>query len=197
MFGYFKLSGIFYYTLKCLIEEHVPHRNVWLRTFVNWYHILISLRYILAIFFMFTNKQSYIQYDIMLLIIVQYICIDKYILVCFFLLILFVICLTQILQQINRSENSKYLHELVVLSVEDFTTNNPTLLPFQMWPFRYYWQKKKHKDNKNTDLKPIQLKNSLKYFALLSRESRIKLLKLVSGCELLAGVTKVNFGLFL
>ena len=196
MFDYLKPKGVFYYTLKCQIEDHVTHRNVWLRTFVNWYYIPICLRYILSIFFMFTNKQSYMQYDITFLIIVQYVCIDKYILVCFFLLILFGICLTQMLPQINQSENSNYLHELVVLSVEDFTTNNPTLLPFQMWPFRYYWQKKKHKDNKNTDLKPIQLKNSFKHFALMSHESRIKLLKFLSACESLTGMLKAIFGLF-
>ena len=199
MFDYLKPKGVFYYTLKCQIEDHVTHRNVWLRTFVNWYHIPICLRYILSIFFMFTNKQSYMQYDITFLIIVQYVCIDKYILVCFFLLILFGICLTQMLPQINRSENRKYLHELVVLSVEDFTTNNPTLLPFEIWPFQLYWQKKKSKNNKNihsnTNFKPIQLKNNLKHFALLSRASRIKLLKFASGCELLTGVTKVTYGL--
>ena len=197
MFEYLKPSGIFYYTLKCLIEDSVPHRNVWLRRFVNWYHIPVCLRYILAIFFMFTNNQSYLQYDIMLLIIVQYICIDKYILVCFFLLDLFIISVAQMSRYINRSPNAKYLNELVVLNVEDFTTNNPTLFPFQMWPFRLYLQKRASKINKNPDFKQIQLKNSFKHFALMSSESRIKMLKFVSGCESFTGVSKFNFGLSL
>ena len=196
MFEYFKPKGIFYYTLKCQIEEHVPHRNVWLRRFVTFYHVSISLRYIHAIICMFTNKQNILEYDIMFLIIARYICIDKYILVCFFMLDLFIICINFMMRHINRSQNGKYMYELVVLNVEDFTANNPTLLPFQLWPLQFYWQKIKSKLNKNSDFKPIQLKNSFKHFALMSHESRIKLLKFLSACESLTGMLKAIFGLF-
>lgn len=195
MLEYLNLKGMFYYTLRCQIEDNVPHRNVWLRTFVNWYHVVTCIRYLFANFCMFTSKQTLLQYDVLYFVIVQYVCIDNYIMVCFSLLALFTISLTRMLPKVNRSPNGDFLNELVVLNVKDFTANNPTIRSFQMWPFRFCWQKIKSKFNKNPDFEQIQLKNIFKHFELLSRKSRIKMLVFISCCEILSGLLKFVFGL--
>ena len=192
LLDYLKPKGMFYYTIKCQIEGNVSHRYAWLRTFVNCYHVPLSLRYIFAIFCIFTDKQSLLEYDIGFKMIIQIIFGDNYVFVCFFLLNFFTINLTRMLSKINQSPNGQFMHELVVLNMEDFTINNPTIRSFQTWPFQIFW---KQKSLNFTVLSKIHFSKNFQHFTLMSHKSRIVLLMFVSVCEIFSGVCKSIFGM--
>ena len=192
MLEYLNLKGMFYYTLKCQIDDNVPHQNFWLRNFVFWFHFPMCCRYIFAIFCIYTNHMDFLDYDIGFKMIIKTIFGNNNVLVCFFLLICFTINLTRMLPKINRSPNGRFIRELVVLNVDDFKFSNPSIRSFQTWPFRFFWQ---HKSdiNKGDIIKLIQLKINFEYFSLMSHQSRIIMLVFVSVCEIFNGISKSFF----
>lgn len=200
MFSYLKFNGSFYYTLKCQIEYNVFHRNIWLRRLVKWYRLPINIRYIYAFYCLYTNKWHLIQYDVGFKVFIEIVCNQISVVVCFFLLHNFSLCLAWLLTFVNWSPNGQYMHELVVMNVNDFIANNQLIFnskyPFFTWPIQLYWKFFKNPNllAVGQNVQSIKLKLKFRYFHLLNHQKRIFVLMLISVCEIFSGVVQLLFG---